>query len=78
MRLNKIIKNYKNMGAGISRNIGIKHAKGKIIAFIDADDLWLPDKLDKQTKFMQENNFDFTFCNYEKIISEKKKIKTEN
>ena len=74
----KIIKNSKNMGAGISRNIGIKHAKGKIIAFIDADDLWLPDKLDKQTKFMQENNFDFTFCNYEKIISTKKKIKVKS
>ena len=74
----KIIKNSRNMGAGISRNIGIKHAKGKIIAFIDSDDLWLPDKLDKQTKFMQENNFDFTFCNYEKIISEKKKIKVKS
>ena len=70
----KIIKNTKNLGAGISRNIGIKHASGKIIAFIDSDDFWLPDKLDKQTKFMEENNFDFTFCNYEKIISERKKI----
>ncbi len=70
----KIIKNTKNLGAGISRNIGIKHAKGKIIAFIDSDDFWLPDKLDEQTKFMEENNFDFTFCNYEKIISKRKKI----
>ena len=74
----KIIKNTKNLGAGISRNIGIKHASGKIIAFIDSDDLWLRDKLDKQTKFMQENNFDFTFCNYEKIISERKRIKVES
>ena len=74
----KIIKNTKNLGAGISRNIGIKHAKGKIIAFIDSDDFWMPDKLDRQTKFMQENNFDFTFCNYEKNISERKKIKVES
>jgi len=71
----KIIRNTKNLGAGISRNIGIKHARGKIIAFVDSDDFWLPDKLDKQTKFMQKNNFDFTFCNYEKIISKRKKIK---
>ena len=74
----KIIKNTKNLGAGISRNIGIKHATGKIIAFVDSDDFWLPDKLDKQTRFMQENNFDFTFCNYEKVISDKKKIKVES
>ena len=62
----KIIKNNENLGAGISRNIGINHAKGEIIAFIDADDLWLPNKLEKQTRFMKENNFQFTFCNYEK------------
>ena len=74
----KIIKNTKNLGAGISRNIGIKHARGKIIAFVDSDDFWLPNKLEKQTKFMQENNFNFTFCNYEKIMSEKKKIKVES
>ena len=48
----KIIKNNKNLGAGISRNIGIKQSNGQIIAFIDADDLW-PNKLEKQIKFMQ-------------------------
>ena len=49
----KIIRNTKNLGAGISRNIGIKHARGKIIAFVDSDDFWLPDKLHKQTRFME-------------------------
>ena len=68
----KIIKNSKNLGAGISRNIGIKHAKGKIVAFVDSDDFWLPEKLERQTKFMQENNYDFTFCNYDKVVSKRK------
>ena len=71
----KIIKNAQNLGAGISRNIGIKHSKGEIIAFIDADDLWLPNKLEKQTNFMKENNFQFTFCDYEKRVSNNKVIK---
>ena len=71
----KIIKNSNNLGAGISRNIGIKHASGEIISFLDADDFWLPEKLNKQLKFMSENNYDFTFCNYEKKLSEKKNIK---
>ena len=74
----KIIKNSKNLGAGLSRNNGIKHAKGEIIAFIDSDDFWQPEKLEKQTKFMQENNYDFTFCNYDKVISDKKTIKVKS
>ena len=74
----KIIKNSKNLGAGLSRNNGIKHATGEIIAFIDSDDFWQPDKLEKQIKFMQENNYDFTFCNYEKFISKEKTIKVKS
>jgi len=74
----KIIKNTKNLGAGISRNIGIKHAKGEIIAFIDSDDFWQPDKLERQTRFMSENNYDFTFCDYDKVISSKKTIKVKS
>ena len=73
----KIIKNSKNLGAGISRNIGIKHANGEIIAFVDSDDFWLPDKLERQTKFMQENNYDFTFCNYDKVISKQKNYQSK-
>ena len=37
-----------NQGANAARNLGIQHAKGKLIAFIDSDDRWLPDKLEKQ------------------------------
>ena len=70
----KIIKNNENFGAGISRNIGISQSIGEIIAFIDSDDYWFKEKLEKQLNFMNDNNLDFTFCNYKKKISEKKSI----
>ena len=47
----KIVQNKKNYGAGISRNIGIKHSSGSFIAFLDADDIWYSDKLEKQVNF---------------------------
>lgn len=61
----KLIQNKENSGAAISRNKGIDEAKGKYIAFLDADDLWKKDKLEKQIKFMKENEYDFTFTGYE-------------
>ncbi len=51
----------------LPRNIGIENAKGEYIAFLDADDLWLPDKLDKQVKFMENNGYDLSYSFYEKI-----------
>lgn len=61
----KLINLETNSGAAIARNTGMKNAKGKYIAFLDADDLWKKEKLEKQIKFMQENNYDFTFTGYE-------------
>lgn len=61
----KLINLEKNSGAAIARNTGITNAKGKYIAFLDADDLWKNEKLEKQIKFMKENNYDFTFTGYE-------------
>tara|TARA_B100000780_G_scaffold255833_1_gene204661 strand:+ start:1507 stop:2247 length:741 start_codon:yes stop_codon:yes gene_type:complete len=66
----KIIKNYKNLGAGYSRNIGIKNSNGTIISFIDADDEWHPKKIEKQLNFLNKNNYDFTFCSYQKKIND--------
>lgn len=58
------IKNEKNSGAAFSRNRALREAKGKWVAFLDSDDLWIPEKLEKQIKFMKENKFDFTYTDY--------------
>ena len=67
----KLMKNIKNIGAGKSRNIGIKNSNGNIIAFIDSDDTWHPQKLKKQLNFLNENNYSFIFCGYKKILKKK-------
>ncbi|NBL65793.1 glycosyltransferase [Flavobacterium sp. NST-5] len=53
-----------NSGAGIARQKAVDLAKGNFIAFLDADDLWLPEKLSKQINFLQKNNLPFTFSFY--------------
>lgn len=57
----RFLKNPKNSGAAISRNYALREAKGKWIAFIDSDDLWLPEKLEKQIKFMVDHNYHFSY-----------------
>ena len=56
--------NEKNSGAAISRNKALREAKGKWIAFLDSDDVWLPEKLEKQVRFMEENEYSFTYTDY--------------
>lgn len=51
-----------NSGAGIARNNSIKEASGRYIAFLDSDDLWVPEKLERQLKFIKNNNYKFVFC----------------
>ena len=61
----RLLKNEKNSGAALTRNHGIKEAKGTYLCFLDADDLWEKEKLEKQLKFMKGNDCAFSFTDYE-------------
>lgn len=61
------IKNEKNSGAAVSRNRALSEAKGRWIAFLDSDDLWKPEKLEKQINFMTNNGYAFSYTNYSEI-----------
>jgi glycosyltransferase involved in cell wall biosynthesis len=63
----KAFKLDKNSGAGVARNYAIQKASGNYIAFLDADDLWKSEKLEKQLLFMENQNIPFTFSFYETI-----------
>ena len=59
-----VLRTEKNSGAAVARNVGINYAKGRFIAFLDSDDLWLKDKLKLQLKFMKDSNYALTYTNY--------------
>ena len=65
----KLFQNETNMGAAVSRNKAIEKASGRFIAFLDSDDLWSNDKLEKQISFMNETKIAFSYSAYS-IIDE--------
>ena len=73
----KLIINKKNLGAGYSRNKGIKFSKGKYVAFIDSDDIWKKNKLRVQLNFMKKNDSNFSYTFYETFGLKNKNIKTQ-
>lgn len=60
------IMNDKNIGPGAARNVGVMHAKGEYVAFHDSDDVWMPDKLEKQMKLMKQtdDNVGFVYSSF--------------
>lgn len=61
----KLVSMPQNGGAAKARNAGIEAAQGQYLAFLDADDLWVTSKLEKQVNFMQQNDSAFSFTGYE-------------
>ena len=55
---------HRNRGMSASRNLGIAHAKGEYIAFLDADDVWLPDKLEQQNALLEKEHEAALVCGH--------------
>jgi teichuronic acid biosynthesis glycosyltransferase TuaG len=68
----KLIRLDHNSGAAKARNIGLENAKGRFITFIDSDDLWLKERLEKQLNFTLENNYAYTYSPYITITEDGK------
>ncbi|MGI2095225.1 glycosyltransferase family 2 protein [Shewanella oncorhynchi] len=69
----RVFSNATNSGAAVSRNNSIANAAGDFLAFIDSDDLWLPNKLEKQLAFMGEE-IAFSFTAYELIDASENRL----
>lgn len=63
----QLIESKTNRGPALSRNEALKSAKGRFIAFLDSDDLWMPEKLKKQLEFMKAKNSVLSYTAYSKI-----------
>lgn len=64
----KLLRTPTNSGAAVARNMGIEKASGRFIAFLDSDDLYKPEKLNRQIAFMQKNDFAFSFTDYDVLF----------
>ena len=69
-----LYQNATNSGAAVTRNTALKSAHGRWIAFLDSDDLWEPEKLERQIKFMLENNYAFSYHEYVEIDEQDKEL----
>lgn len=72
----RFMSNEKNSGAAVSRNRALRAARGRWIAFLDSDDIWAPEKLERQIRFMQEHNLKFSYTEYSEMDSDGKETGT--
>ncbi len=70
----RCLKNETNSGAATSRNKAVAAAQGRYLAFLDSDDVWVPKKLEKQIRFMEENGYSFSCTAYDKINERSEKL----
>lgn len=61
----RLLRQSANMGAARARNFGLREARGRYIAYLDGDDLWVPEKLERELLFLKEKNAAFLFSGYE-------------
>jgi teichuronic acid biosynthesis glycosyltransferase TuaG len=66
----RLIKQIMNSGPAIARNAGIEVAQGRYIAFCDSDDVWMPDKLEKQISVLQSSDAAVCFTSYYKMLED--------
>lgn len=74
----KLVKLKENIGPANARNEGVKQANGKYIAFLDSDDIWLPQKLEKQIFLMEEEDLLLSYSSYHTIDENGSRINTRN
>jgi len=75
LELKKVLENYwddiiffdksRNEGTSATRNLAVKFARGEIISFLDADDIWQPSYLKEQIEFLEKNNYDMVYTDAE-------------
>lgn len=66
----RFLRYEQNRGACYARNYGAERSKGKYIAFQDSDDVWYPDKIEKQLAFIKESGSDLCFCGMDRVSAE--------
>ena len=64
---NRVVALSANRGVAAARNAALREARGRYIALLDADDMWLPEKLERQLRFMNENDYGFTYHLYRQV-----------
>ena len=69
----RFFRNENNSGAAVSRNRALREAKGRWIAFLDSDDLWTPEKLEKQLGFMERGGYHFSYTAYAEMDEQGKR-----